>query len=104
MFTILTILVAFSQTFYEAKVTTFGCSSTEEVSELLRNRADEKAFQTELVQQVFYGQCVEITKGSMVEGSIGSDSSLLLVDKQIEPPGYMAPIDDFERKATAGEK
>lgn len=102
MYPLLAVLVVASQMFYyEAKVTTFGCNSNEEVSELRRIRTDEKAFQTELVQQIFYGQCIEIPKGKLVEGSVDADhSSMLQVDRQILPPGYLAPLDDFEPKPT----
>jgi len=105
MHRILTILVAASQMLYEAKVTTFGCGSIEEVSDLQRIRADEKAFRTELYEQIFYGQCVEIEKGKLVEGSIvAANSTMLLVDREILPPGYVAPLDDFETKPGGGTK
>jgi hypothetical protein len=106
MYPLLAVLVVAAQMlYYEAKVTTFGCNSKEEVSELQRIRTDEKAFQTELVQQIFYGQCVEIPKGKLVEGSVDAvDSSMLQVDRQILPPGYLAPLDDFELKAADGKE
>ncbi len=105
MYTILAVLVAASQMPYEAKATTFGCSSIEEVSDLQRIRADEKAFRTKLYEQIFLGQCVEIEKGKLVEGSIVStNSTMLSVDREILPPGYVAPLDDFELKPGDGTK
>jgi hypothetical protein len=92
-----TVLVA-PQTLYVANTTTFGCSSIEEVEKLQRIRPVRKAFQTELYQEIFAGQCVEITKGKVVEGAThAGDSSILLVDRQIEPPGFLAPSHDFRR-------
>ncbi len=103
--TILAVLIAASQMLYAAKVASFGCTSREEVSTLQGLRADDKAFQMELTQQTFYGQCVEIAKGQLVEGSIDdADSSMLQVDRQIEPPGYLAPADDFEQRTGGEEK
>jgi hypothetical protein len=38
-------------------------------------------------------------QGTQVEGSIdAADSSILRVNEKIEPPGYEAPIEDFETK------
>lgn len=100
MKTILAVLVASQVTYYEAKVTTFGCTSIEEVHRLQRLRSDRKAFQMALIEQQMHGECVTILKGTLVEGSIeSSDKSILRVNKQIEPPGYEAPLDDFEIKA-----
>jgi hypothetical protein len=94
------------QMLYVANTTTFGCSSIEEVAKLQRIRPDRKSFQTELYQQIFEGQCVEIFKGKVVEGSIqAGDSSILLVDRQIEPPGFLAPLHDFHKlKGPSGLK
>jgi len=63
-----------------------------------RLRSDPKAFQTELYEQIFTGQCVEIVKGKVVEGS-GSATSpfVLLIDRRIQPPGFLAPLRDFRR-------
>jgi hypothetical protein len=99
--TILAVVLAASQmTYYTAKVTTFGCTSTEEVSRLRSLRSDQKAFQTALMEQQMYGQCVTVLKGTVVEGSIEtSDTSVLRVNTQTDPPGYEAPLDDFELKA-----
>src|SRR5579862_6047745 len=97
MHIILAALVASSPTLYQAKVPSFGCTSTDEVAKLQQMRSDQKAFQTELIQQMFYGECVGITKGELVEGAVESTNpSMLLVDRRILPPGYLAPIDDFE--------
>jgi hypothetical protein len=105
MYTLLAILVAAAPTLYEAKVMTFGCNSIEEVSDLLHIRPDEKAFQKALYEQIFYGQCVAIEKGKVVEGSVeATNSSMLLVDREILPPGYLAPLDDFESKPKEGEE
>ena len=91
-------LLAASQILYVANTATFGCSSIEEIAKLQRLRSARKAFQTELYEQIFQGQCVEITKGKVVEGSIEtSDSSILRVDRQIEPPGFVAPLRDFRK-------
>jgi len=95
-----------SQVLYVAHTTTFGCSSIEETAKLQRIRSDAKAFQSELYDQIFQGQCVEITKGKVVEGSIeAGDSSVLRVDRQIQPPGFVAPSHDFqELNGTGGTK
>jgi len=95
---LLATLLVTPQTLYVAKTTTFGCSSIEEVEKLQRIRPVKKAFRTELYQEIFAGQCVEITKGKVVEGSShAGDSSILLVDRQIEPPGFLAPSHDFRK-------
>jgi hypothetical protein len=97
-------LVAASQLLYEASVPSFGCTSLDEVSTLQGMRADDKAFQTELYQQIFTGQCVEIPKGQLVVGSADeANAAMLLVDREIEPPGYLAPAGDFAAR-TADEK
>jgi hypothetical protein len=97
-------LVASQTTYYEAKVTTFGCTSIDAVSQLQKVRSDEKAFQAALAEQQIYGQCVTVLKGTLVQGSIeAADNSILRVNGEVQPPGYEAPLDDFEIKAT-GEK
>jgi heme A synthase len=103
---LLATLFVTSQMLYVANTTTFGCSSGEEVAKLQRIRPARKSFQTELYQQIFAGQCVEIAKGKVVEGSIQTgDSSILLVDRQIEPPGFLAPLRDFHKlKGPSGPK
>ena len=98
-------LVASQTTYYEAKVTTFGCTSIEAVSQLQKVRSDQKAFQAALAEQQIYGQCVAILQGTVVEGSIeAADNSILRVNGEVEPPGYEAPLDDFEIKATEGKQ
>jgi hypothetical protein len=90
--------------YYQAKVTSFGCTSIEEVHRLQTLRSDEKAFQMALLEKQMYGECVTILKGTLVEGLIEtSDKSILRVNQRIEPPGYEAPLDDFEIKTFAGE-
>ena len=99
MLTHLAVLVAAAQVFYEAKVATFGCTSSREVAQLLSLRTNSKAFQTRLYLQVFQGQCMPIAKGAVVDGMAeATDSSVLRVQRQNDPPGYMAPIGDFELK------
>jgi hypothetical protein len=98
-------LVASQTTYYEAKVTTFGCTSIDAVSQLQKVRSDEKAFQAALAEQQIYGQCVTVLKGTLVQGSIeAADNSILRVNGEVEPPGYEAPLDDFEIKATEGKQ
>jgi hypothetical protein len=98
-------LVASQTTYYEAKVTSFGCTSIEAVSQLQKVRSDEKAFQAALLEKQMYGECVAILKGTLAQGSIeAADSSILRVNGEVEPPGYEAPLDDFEIKATAGKR
>ena len=95
-----TVLVASQMTYYEAKVTTFGCTSIEEVSRLQTIRSDQKAFQMALLEKQMYGECVTILRGTLVQGSVeDTNKSILRVNQQIEPPGYEAPRDDFEIKA-----
>jgi hypothetical protein len=103
--TILAVLLIGSQTiYYEAKVPTFGCTSIEEVTELQEIRSDQRAFQMKLAEKSLYGQCVTVLQGTVVEGSIEPQyNSILRVNGQVSPPGYEAPLDDFEIKA-AGEK
>ena len=94
------VLAAAAPVLYEARVPTFGCNSTAEVANLLKIRADQKAFQGALYEQIFAGQCVPIDRGSVVEGTVdGSDPTVLRVGAKIDPPGYMAPLNDFKPKA-----
>jgi len=94
------VLVASQTTYYEAKVTTFGCTSIDAVSQLQKVRSDGKAFQAALTEKQIYGECVAILKGTLVQGSIeGTDDSILRVNQEIDPPGYEAPLGDFETKA-----
>ena len=92
-------------TYYEAKVTSFGCSSIEAVSELKTVRSDEVAFEAALSDKKSNGDCVTILKGTQVQGSLeAADSSILRVNDQIEPPGYEAPAEDFGAKALDEKK
>jgi len=94
------VLVASQTTYYEAKVTTFGCTSIDAVSQLQKVRSDGKAFQAALTEKQIYGECVAILKGTLVQGSIeGTDESILRVNQEIDPPGYEVPLGDFETKA-----
>ena len=93
---------AASQKTYEAKVSTFGCTSIDAVSDLQKVRADAKAFQAALVEKQMYGECVAILKGTLVQGSIeAADDSILRVNYEIDPPGYEAPLGDFEATGSA---
>jgi hypothetical protein len=98
-------IVASQTTYYTAKTTSFGCTSIDEVSQLQSIRSDQKAFQRALAEQQIYGQCLAILQGTVVEGSIETtDVSILRVNMQSDPPGYEAPLDDFEIKATEGKQ
>lgn len=98
-------LVASQTTYYEAKVTTFGCTSIDAVSQLQKVRSDGKAFQAALMERQIYGECVVILKGTLVQGSIeATDDSILRVNQEIDPPGYEAPLGDFETKAMDGKR
>ncbi len=97
-------VVAFADsqiTYYEAKATSFGCSSIEATHQLEKVRSDEKAFQAVLMDKQLNGECVSISPGTQVDGSIEpADDSILRVNEKIEPPGYEAPLADFQTKAT----
>ena len=98
-------LVASPTTYYVAKVASFGCTSIEAVSQLQKVRSDQKAFQAALVEKQVSGECVAIVQGTRVQGSIeAANGSILRVNQQIEPPGYEAPLDDFEIKAADGKQ
>jgi hypothetical protein len=98
-------LVASQATYYEAKVTTFGCTSIDLVSQLQKVRSEGKAFQAALMEKQIYGECVAILKGTLVQGSIeATDDSILRVNQEIDPPGYDAPLGDFETKAMDGKR
>ena len=57
------VLVASQTTYYEAKVTSFGCTSIEDVSRLQSVRSDQNAFQAAMVEKQMYGECVTILTG-----------------------------------------
>ena len=89
-------LVASQTTYYEAKVTSFGCTSIDAVTQLQKVRSDQKAFQMALIEKQMYGECVTILKGTLVHGSIeAADKSILRVNEEIDPPGYEAPSRGF---------
>jgi hypothetical protein len=75
-FLLAVVLVASQTTYYEAKVTTFGCTSIEAVSQLQKVRSDQKAFQAALAEQQIYGQCVAILQGTVVENLAGLNRRL----------------------------
>jgi len=92
-------LVAWQGAYYEAKVESFGCTSIEVVSRLQSIRSDQEAFQMALLEKQLYGECVTILKGTVVEGEVETtDSAILRVNGHIEPPGYEAPLGDFDIK------
>jgi hypothetical protein len=97
------VLLVGSQTLYVANKPTFGCTSIEETANLEHLRSQNRVFRSELYEQMFQGQCVEINRGKVVEGSIAAgNSSLLLIDRQIQPPGFIAPLRDFRRLKNPG--
>lgn len=99
MHAILAVLVAAQLTMYEAKVETFGCNSNEAASELQRIRTDKDGFAKRLQQQLFLGECIQIGKGTVIGGSIEpTNSQMLIVGEQVDPPGYVTPLEDFEPK------
>jgi hypothetical protein len=100
MYTILAVLVFAFQMLYQAQAPTFGCTSSAEISELQSVRSDAEAFQQLLYAQVAYGQCIMISQGAVVEGTIDStDTSVLLINAEIDPPGYVVPRGDFKLAA-----
>jgi hypothetical protein len=105
MHTILAVLVSAFQMLYEAQVPTFGCNSSGEVSQLLSIRSDAEAFQKLLYTQVAYGQCITIAQGAVVEGTIEpTDTLVLRINAQRDPPGYMVPLGDFKLVKADGEQ
>jgi hypothetical protein len=96
--TLLASLLAGSQMFYVANTTTFACTSADEVVKLQHMRPARKAFHEELYREIFAGECVEIPKGKVVEGAIhDGDSAVLLVDRTVQPPGFLSPVRDFRK-------
>jgi len=104
--TILAVALVASQTvYYQAKVTSFGCTSLDAVYQLQKVRSDQKAFQIALTEKQMYGECATILVGTLVQGSVEAvDKSILRVNQQVEPPGYEAPRDDFEIKARDAQR
>jgi hypothetical protein len=73
--------------------------SIEAAHQLQQVRSDQKAFQEGLTEKQMSGECVTILQGTLVQGQIeDDDNSILRVNEQVEPPGYEAPLDDFEIK------
>jgi hypothetical protein len=90
---------------YRAQVSSFGCTSRAEVSQLQKVRAHPEAFQKLLFTQAAYGQCIAIAKGAVVEGSVEqADTTLLRINEQRDPPGYMAPSSDFKAVKREGKR
>lgn len=105
MYTILAVLVSLSQVLYEARVSSYGCSSSAEVAELQQIRRDAEAFQKLLFTQVVYGQCITIGQGAVVEGVADStDTTVLRINVQSDPPGYIVPSGDFKLVKVSGEQ
>jgi hypothetical protein len=103
MYTILSVLILALQVLYQAEVPSFACSSTGEVSELQGVRSDREAFEKLLYTQVVYGQCITIGQGAVVEGTIEpADTTVLRINAQRDPPGYMGPRSDFTLIKTDG--
>jgi hypothetical protein len=51
-----------------------------------------------------YGQCIAIEKGAVVEGAIEqSDTSVLRINAQRDPPGYIVPLADFKAVRVGGK-
>jgi hypothetical protein len=99
------VLVSAFQMLYQAQVPTFGCNSSAEVSELRKIRADADAFLQRLQAQMVYGQCIAIEKGAVVEGTMEkADTSVLRINAQKDPPGYMVPLDDFKVVRVGGKQ
>ncbi|HEX7335664.1 MAG TPA: hypothetical protein VF252_00540 [Gemmatimonadales bacterium] len=97
MYTILAVLISLSQMLYQAQVSSYGCSSNAEVIELQQIRADPEAFQKLLFTQVVYGQCITIGQGAVVEGVADpTDTTVLRINVQSDPPGYIVPWGDFK--------
>ena len=99
------VLVAVTPVYYEAQVQTFGCNSSQEVTDLLSIRDNKDEFERQLMSQIVYGQCVGIAQGTVVDGSVEStDPTIVRVDRESNPPGYMAPLSDFKLKEAQGEE
>ena len=99
MSTTLAILLSASAMVYVAEVATFGCSSRPEVSKLQSLRSAVSTFKPLLTEQVAYGQCVTIPRGTEVEGSnVDAGTATLLINAKSDPPGYVVPLGDFKRK------
>jgi hypothetical protein len=105
MYLMLTILVSISQLLFKAQVSSFGCNSSKELADLQRIRSDPSAFQNQLYTLVVYGQCIAIARGAVVEGAIEQgDSTVLRINAETSPPGYMVPARDFKRYKAQAKK
>ena len=95
---IATIVVAATQQLYQAQVPTYGCNSSENVTNLEKLRpTDEKTFQAQLAERVVQGDCVLFIRGSLVEGTDPDTAARLLhVQARLDPPGYISPLNDFK--------
>jgi hypothetical protein len=92
-------------TYYEANVSSFACTSIAEVHRLQGLRADTKAFQMALIEKQVHGECFAILKGTVVEGEVeSSDAAILRVNRNVEPPGFEAPLKDFQLQPAAAGK
>jgi hypothetical protein len=97
MYILFALVISAFQTLYQAQVSTYGCTSSAEVSQLQGIRSDADAFQKLLYTQVVYGQCITIGQGAVVEGTLEkTDTTMLRINAQRDPPGYMVPLDDFK--------
>lgn len=89
-------------TYYAAKVPSFACTSMAEVHRLKGLREEPQAFVMALVEKQVHGECFAITAGTVVEGAIeDADPAILRINKTLEPPGFEAPLEDFEAKPAA---
>jgi hypothetical protein len=106
MHTILVVLAAAAQVaFYQAQVPSYGCTSSAEVAKLQSIRTDNKAFQMHLLERVFNGECIVVTRGAVVEGAVEkADATVLRIQAKSDPPGYMAPAADFKAKPAQEKK
>ena len=99
MANIVAVLAASSQVLYQALVPTFGCNTGVTITQLKDLRVDDKAFEQLLSQKLIEGDCVQFTKGSVVEGVADeTDPDILRVQTKVDPPGYLAPSSDFQLK------
>lgn len=97
MYTVLAVLIFAVQPLYQAQVSSFGCGSSAEVAELQHLRSDAEAFQNLLFTQVVYGQCITIGQGAVVQGTVEpTDTTVLRINVEIDPPGYIVPSSDFK--------
>lgn len=97
MYTLLAVVISAFQILYQAQVASYGCSSSAEVADLQRVRSDVETFQKLLFSQVAYGQCITIGEGAVVDGMIEpTDTTVLRINVQSDPPGYIVPSADFK--------